>query len=239
MRRMKLSCALCLFAFSMFLPIMAQDKETGKKNSDNKGFYFDALDRYNKQEKLAPTGLNIGDLPEEERLRAFKNAERAGLVRPRKDGILTEFEQGFSYSALRIFGNEDKMRMNQHLKPYSTYELASLDPVDIARTIGTGLGYVLAIGIPVLILASPFLIAGWIKKRKRQKDAESIRSIQNELKQVQEKKEEQEKNDQALLSAMDELETGNLDKLTWAKALIAADGDEKRAKIEYLKLRGQ
>ena len=91
-----------------------------------------------------------------------------------------------------------------------------------------------------MILASPFLISRWLKKRKRRKDAETIRSVQNELKQVQAKKvEEQQKNDQAILTAMNELETGNVDKLTWAKALIAADGNEKRAKIEYLKLRGK
>jgi len=165
--------------------------------------------------------------------------EKFGFLSPKKDDFFTEFGQGFSYSALRIWGNEDKLRQNQHLRPYPNYELASLDPVDIARTIGTGLGYVCAIGVPALILASPFFIIRWKKKRRRKQDAESIRSIQNELKQIQEKKEEQQKNEQAILTAMDELETGNLDKLTWAKALIAADGDEKRAKIEYLKLRGQ
>ena len=91
-----------------------------------------------------------------------------------------------------------------------------------------------------MILASPFLVSRWLKKRKRRKDAETIRSVQDELKQVQAKKtEEQRKNDQAILTAMNELETGNVDKLAWAKALIAADGDEKRAKTEYLKLRGK
>ena len=78
-----------------------------------------------------------------------------------------------------------------------------------------------------------------MKERKRRKEAENIRSVQNEQKQIQAKKEEQQKSDQTILTAMDELESGNLDKLTWAKALIAADGDEKRARVEYLKLRGQ
>lgn len=78
-----------------------------------------------------------------------------------------------------------------------------------------------------------------MKERKRRKEAENIRSVQNEQKQIQAKKEEQQKSDQAILTAMDEFESGNLDKLTWAKALIAADGDEKRARVEYLKLRGQ
>ena len=52
-----------------------------------------------------------------------------------------------------------------------------------------------------------------------------------------EAEEAQKKEDARILTAMDELETGNLDKLTWGKALIAADGDEKRAKVEYLKTR--
>ena len=47
----------------------------------------------------------------------------------------------------------------------------------------------------------------------------------------------QRKSDANILAALEELETGNLDKLTWGKALIAADGDEKRAKVEYLKTR--
>ena len=75
-------------------------------------------------------------------------SEKFGFLSPKKDDSLTEFCQGFSYSVLRIWGNEDKLRQNQQLRPYPNYELASLDTVDIARTIGTGLGYVCAIGVP-------------------------------------------------------------------------------------------
>lgn len=56
-------------------------------------------------------------------------------------------------------------------------------------------------------------------------------------KEKKEAEEAQQKEDARILAAMNELETGNLDKLTWGKALIAADGDEKRAKVEYLKTR--
>ncbi len=43
---------------------------------------------------------------------------------------------------------------------------------------------------------------------------------------------------ESLARAMEELESGALDKGSWAEALIRADGDEAKAKVEYLKIRG-
>ena len=227
---------MMLFLFAFFgMDVWAGDRNQTTGKTNHYSFSDPAF-------VPAKSGLLDSDwsfMTPDEREREYDRLERYGFIAPSKDNTFAEFGQGIAYAILSVLRDEDKMRRNQHLRPYPNYELASLDPVDIARTVGSGLGYLLAIGIPVLILVSPILIFRWINNRKRREEAETIRSIQNELKQVQAKKEEQHKNDQALLSAMNELETGNLDKLTWAKALIAADGDEKRAKIEYLKLRGQ
>lgn len=47
-----------------------------------------------------------------------------------------------------------------------------------------------------------------------------------------------QKKNESKIQALTEIETGNVDKLTWANALIAANGDEIKAKAEYIKLRG-
>ena len=88
------------------------------------------------------------DLDDREKKNLLELSEKFGFISPKKDGFFTELWQGLSYSVLHIWGNEDKLRQNQQLRPYPNYELASLDTVDIARTIGTGLGYVCAIGVP-------------------------------------------------------------------------------------------
>lgn len=80
------------------------------------------------------------------------------------------------------------------------------------------------------------------RKRNEQQAFESEQRKKDRLEEKAEKEkmeaeEAQKKEDARILAAMDELETGNLDKLTWGKALIAADGDEKRARVEYLKKR--
>ena len=137
---------------------------------------------------------------------------------------------------------------------------------DIAYTVGQWSAYILAIGIPVSLVFLVWWIPFLINKRKEREEIARIRSIQDAItrdaaernaresaakeaaekakwekakedKVAQEAEEAQQRADQAIIMAMDELETGQLDKLTWGKALIAADGDEKRAKIEYLKLR--
>ena len=63
--------------------------------------------------------------------------EKTGSAAPRKDGTMTEFEQGVVYSVLRIWGSKDQLRRNQHLRPYSDYNPSSFAPVDIALTVGT------------------------------------------------------------------------------------------------------
>ena len=154
-------------------------------------------------------------------------------LRDDRNGFLKEYFQSIAYAILRVWGSKELLREKKDWKPYPTYEVVSLDPIDIARTIGSLLGFILAIGIPISFLVLLFL---WLKELMKKKKTDKINSIQN---QKQAEKEAQQAADQAILAAMEELETGNMDKLTWAKAMIAADGDEKRAKIEYLKLRGQ
>ena len=101
-----------------------------------------------------------------------------------------------------------------------------MDPSNTAYTVGRIVAYLVFIGIPVSLIA----LIWWIPYNRRRKTEAHIRTIQDELK-------SDKRADASLLAAMNELETGNPDKLTWGKALIAADGDEKRAKIEYLKMR--
>lgn len=48
---------------------------------------------------------------------------------------------------------------------------------------------------------------------------------------------QQKDSDAAKLLALEELESGHLDKLTWANAMIRAKGDENKAKAEYLRIR--
>ena len=44
---------------------------------------------------------------------------------------------------------------------------------------------------------------------------------------------------QLSITALDELESGNIDKATWAQAVIAANGDNVRARAEYIKIRSK
>jgi len=96
-----------------------------------------------------------GKTPEQKQ-KLFDRLERLGLVAPRKDGILTELAEGAEgaaygvgkglgstleeatgYSGMKqYFG--DVMRRNQQLNPYPGYKALSLNPTDIARTIGSG-----------------------------------------------------------------------------------------------------
>ena len=129
-----------------------------------------------------------------------------------------------------------------------------------ARGVGKGIGGLIVVGFLCLII---WIIRKVSRAFGYKSNAESIRSIQEQLKKEKQEQymsdferrekekwaaykaekarkdaeEAQKKEDARVLAAMDELETGNLDKLTWGKALIAADGDEKRAKVEYLKIR--
>ena len=221
MKKLKKSYFCFMFAFILICPMMAQDDEADENSNEH-----------------ILLGPKIPDMIEDD-LDWRNDIIPINILPPEKDGILVEFWQGFSYPIVCILWGDDKLFPDQRLKPYPGYEVASLDPAAVARTIGTGLAFIVIFGGPFLILASPFLIIRWRKKRKRKQEAENIRSVQDELKQIQAETEEQQKNGHAILTAMNELETGNPDKLTWEKALAAADGDEKRAKFEYLKMRSQ
>lgn len=90
--------------------------------------------------------------------RLEEKAERYGFVLPERDGILTEAYQGTAHGVLSVAkgvgstlaeaGITDKvddymgevMNRNQHLRPDPEYKALSIDPANIARTIGTGVG---------------------------------------------------------------------------------------------------
>lgn len=119
-------------------------------------FVFNEKDRHYNNIPDVPIARNWNDLPEDERKREFKRAEELGFVAPRKDGFFTEMgqaalgaaygvgkglgstlEETTGYSGMKkYFGNV--MLQNQHLNPYPGYKALSLNPTDIARTIGSG-----------------------------------------------------------------------------------------------------
>ena len=139
---------------------------------------FDLLDRISEP---VPTYSGIGDFEEKERRRLFELMERVGLVAPEKNGILTELKQGAhgaaidtlrgigstleettGYPGMREYFDEVKAR-NRHLDPYAGYKAASLDPVNIARTIGSGAaqsGLSMAAGIATTALTGGNAFAG-------------------------------------------------------------------------------
>lgn len=72
-------------------------------------------------------------------------------------------------------------------------------------------------------------------KRHQAERIEYERQKQEEAERA--KEEMARRRDEILAHAMKELEDGTYDRATWAKALILADGNEKKARAEYLKLR--
>ena len=93
----------------------------------------------------------------EQREQLLNEMERRGRIAPRKDGVVKELGQVFQYegqNAVRAFAStaeelgmgpgmrqkaEEWMARNQHLRPYPGHTTWSLDPVDIARTVGGGI----------------------------------------------------------------------------------------------------
>ena len=147
----------------------ARDKEidtkdrNDKKNSESRK----TLDeRSKKKHQGIFDTIRIIDIPDDydyeegltakERKRLAEAMEAVGITPPKKDGILTEFGQGFAgaaldvgrgfgstieettgYSGMREYFDEVKAR-NRQYDPYPGYKAASLDPVNIARTVGSG-----------------------------------------------------------------------------------------------------
>ncbi len=91
-----------------------------------------------------------------ERENFLDEMESRGRISPRKDGMLKEFGQGVVYGGMGVmhgllstaeelgFGSgmrqwaDDVMARNQQYAPYKGYSGFSLNPTDIARTVGTG-----------------------------------------------------------------------------------------------------
>ena len=124
-------------------------------------------------------------ISEERRKKMLERWEKTGLVSPRKDGAFTELgqslggglldvgrgigsaiEEATGYSGMRE-SFEDLKGRNRHLDPYEGYTAASLDPVNIARTVGSGVATTLpsaVVGTAATVLtggaALPGVIAG-------------------------------------------------------------------------------
>lgn len=96
------------------------------------------------------------------------------------------------------------------------------DSSNIGRLLGSWFGNSIVLGCTFLMVAFASLIGVIVTSSKS-------KTMQKE---ISRRIDEQDK-----IFALSELESGNVDKLTWAKSLIAADGDETKAKAEYLKIR--
>lgn len=60
--------------------------------------------------------------------------------------------------------------------------------------------------------------------------------VEKNIKNRNEKESEAKDKEESLVLDIDELNSGNIDKLTWAKAFIEANGDEIKAKVIYVKI---
>jgi len=165
---------------------------------------------------------------------------KLGLLPPTKDGIITEGLQGFGNAvqniALSAATAVDEItdwdapkqavrrftQSHQHWNPYEGYTALSLNPVDMARTTGAALGYSMPITLPILawfmVKRSKQLYRGYVRRRNLQG---VVAGTQH----------------QRYSQAVEELQSGNLEKSVWGMALAKSAGDEARAKAAYIKLR--
>ena len=115
---------------------------------------FDELDNLDTASKRKP--VTWDGLSDKQRAARAARWERIGLTPPKKDGVLTEAWQGAAGATLDVmrgfgstaeelgFGSgmreyfDDVKSRNRQYDPYPGYKAASLDPTDIARTIGSG-----------------------------------------------------------------------------------------------------
>ena len=169
----------------------------------------------------------------EERKKEIESLRSVGELPPINDGFFIETWQGVGYNVLRagisigstieeISGDtgvreyfEEAMSTRQHWRPDKNYTPLSLNPGNIGRTIGWLFFIIIACCIFFLIKKTH----ANLKKVKEQKAMRHLADDENKI------------------FALQELDSGNIDKLTWAKALIAANGDEIKARAEYLKIR--
>ncbi len=101
-----------------------------------------------------------------------------------------------------------------------TYHFSSA----LGRTIGTWLGTAIFIGSGIIVSAIVSGIAlGVMKCKEKKYEYMQTKAIYENRK----------------IEALDELTSGNIDKLTWAKALIAAEGNEEKAKAKYIEFRSK
>lgn len=129
--------------------------------------------------------LNFDQFDDEEKARFRRIAERTGIIPPERDGVFTEFGQAFAgatlcvggaagstleaftgYSGMKdYFGNT--MLRNRHYNSYPGYKALSLRPTDIARTIGTGLGFFIAIENTYSTHLITFFYLSWDERTKK------------------------------------------------------------------------
>ncbi len=139
--------------------------------------------------------------------------QSSGVIKPSDDGFFGEFSDGFCYSFYGLF-NSQKLEVNQQWRAPADMSTMS----HIGRTLGEGW----FITLPVLALLV------WLAGRKLRRSIKQRRLVHEAV---------ATQLDEARVKAIEEIESGNLDKLTWANALIKANGNEEKAKSIYLKIR--
>lgn len=162
---------------------------------------------------------------------------RIGRIPPIREDVFTEFGQGAAlgfitgaHSVTLVLGSDSAPRKyfdgvlsrNQHWRPDPNYSVSSLHPADVSRSIG----YILGMFSPILIPLGIFLAF---------KAAQKWQKKHNEK--TEEKRENAAIEDNARIMALDELESGQTDRLAFAKAVEESNGNAALAKSLYIKIR--
>ncbi len=149
-------------------------------------------------------------------------SEKYGGIAPRDHGFFGEMSNGFCFSFISTikFVNdeyfEDVLKSNQNWR--QPENLATFSKV------GRFIGDDWFITIPCLCLALLLLT---------RKSKERVKVINEKCITAR------NQSDSNKIKALEELESGNLDKLAWAKALEYANGDSNKAKSRYIKIRSK
>lgn len=141
-------------------------------------------------------------------------ARRAmGYLPPEDEGFFGEMMDGAAYSFCRLFNMQDALRNHQNWERPGSLRIDSW----CGRMLGEGW----FISGPVAIVLLYFLVFRWGKRLlQRARTRRQLEKI-------------------AAGTALEELESGNINKNTWATALIRTKGDETKARAVYLKMRSK
>ena len=149
----------------------------------------------------------------------FENLRRkSGILPPEDEGFFGEMGKGACtsfFTLLKPFApeySEEVLRSNQQWR-------SPANPSPMSMT-GRLIGICWPLDLLLIVLG-----AWYIFRRLR-----CYRSMRVALQVIREEQQ---------IAALRELESGNLDKLSWAQALIAAKGNEEKARGKYLEIRAK